>query len=613
MKKMIMLFLSMLLSVMMISSLAFAEEAAEVPQDAAEGVEEATTEAEETTSEELSLEDLLGESEGISVEVPLSEAGEMTMESYETLEVLSNQVSVEDYEIDSLIDNILAGYSSEETITEGTVEDGDSIVIDFSGVLEGEEEPFEGGSAAGVRVTLGSGTFIPGFEEQIAGHAIGETFDIEVTFPEDYTEELAGKNATFTITIQNKIVPHIQELNDEFVQSFSAERLDESLNTVDDLKEYVRNYLYESYLQNAIINQLLDKVTVITYPEQMFQTMKDYSMNALTNSVYMYAMQGMGNYTEDMIAQIYGYASAEDYTNDEAKNYLNTIMMADQVAEDLGLEVTDEELNEYLANVMSSEGMDETSTVDELKEVYGDGWLIINKYNLLLSKVLKELENRAVIVESGMTYQDFMLAEIGAEVKTDLYVQDTQSWKDGHISVYAADPDGGYFVYNMECSEEDAARLTPGTKIHVEGHKAEWTGEIGISDAVFSFAEDGDTFISEPVNVTNLLGKGELVNFINQRVTFEGLTVAASTDADGNEAAFLYQSDGSGTEGDDLYFKVSLNDETYSFMIESDLCQSDSEVYQTVQNLQIGDVINAEGFLFWYEGPNPHIYSITVQ
>jgi len=90
------------------------------------------------------------------------------------------------------------------------------------------------------------------------------------------------------------------------------------------------------------------------------------------------------------------------------------------------------------------------------------------------------------------------------------------------------------------------------------------------------------------------------------------MTVEASEDADGNEAAFLYAWDGSGEDGDDLYFNVSYNGETYTFTVESYLCDNTTDVYQAVTELEVGDVIDMEGFLYWYEGVNPHITSVTA-
>ena len=93
----------------------------------------------------------------------------------------------------------------------------------------------------------------------------------------------------------------------------------------------------------------------------------------------------------------------------------------------------------------------------------------------------------------------------------------------------------------------------------------------------------------------------------------KGMTVeAAGQDANGNDVPFLYNYDGSGTEGDDLYFNASYNGQTYTFTIESYLCDSSTEVYSAVKSLQIGQTIDMEGFLYWYEGVNPHITSVTV-
>ena len=84
-------------------------------------------------------------------------------------------------------------------------------------------------------------------------------------------------------------------------------------------------------------------------------------------------------------------------------------------------------------------------------------------------------------------------------------------------------------------------------------------------------------------------------------------------DANGNEVAYLYKWDGSGSEGDDLYFNASVNGETFTFTVESYLCGADTEVYKTVKNLEIGQKVDMEGFLYWYEGANPHITKVTVK
>lgn len=213
--------------------------------------------------------------------------------------------------------------------------------------------------------------------------------------------------------------------------------------------------------------------------------------------------------------------------------------------------------------------------------------------------------------DTGMSHAEYVAAANDTEVVVETYVQAHQSWWDDKVTVYCQSPDGAYFLYNLACTEADAAKLVPGTKIRVTGYKGEWSGEVEIMDGTFEFVK-GDSYIAKALDVTDLLGTDALINHQNEFVSFTGLTVAPSTDANGNEAAFLYSWDGSGAKGDDLYFNVTVNDQTYNFCVESYLCGEDTEVYQAVEALKVGDVINAEGFLYWYEGVNPHITSISA-
>lgn len=214
--------------------------------------------------------------------------------------------------------------------------------------------------------------------------------------------------------------------------------------------------------------------------------------------------------------------------------------------------------------------------------------------------------------EGVMTYEVYVAAALDSEVVIETYVQAKQSWWDNQATVYTQDKDGGYFLYNMACSEEDYAKLTQGTKIKVTGYKAEWSGEVEIIDATFEI-EDGN-YVAKAEDVTSLLGTDELIAHQNKFVAFKGMTVeAAGQDADGNDVAFLYSWDGSGQDGDDLYFNVSLNGETYTFTVESYLCDNTTDVYNAVKSLNIGDTVDMEGFLYWYEGVNPHITSVTVK
>lgn len=223
------------------------------------------------------------------------------------------------------------------------------------------------------------------------------------------------------------------------------------------------------------------------------------------------------------------------------------------------------------------------------------------------------LQLDAVASGEVMNYDQYMAADLDTEVTIQAYVQAKQSWWEDKATVYLQDQDGGYFAYDMACSEEDYEKLTEGTCIRVTGYKTEWSGEVEIMDGTFEFVDGADTFVSMPLDVTELLGTDELIYSQNQRVAFKGLTVAPSTvEGSDEEYAFLYNWDGSGEDGDDLYFNVSYNGETYTFTVESYLCDNTTEVYNAVKNLQIGQTIDAEGFLYWYEGVNPHITSVTV-
>ncbi|MDR0446799.1 MAG: hypothetical protein LBH17_07240 [Oscillospiraceae bacterium] len=207
-----------------------------------------------------------------------------------------------------------------------------------------------------------------------------------------------------------------------------------------------------------------------------------------------------------------------------------------------------------------------------------------------------------------LSYAEYMAAALDTEVTVETYVQAKQSWWDNKATVYTQDEDGAYFLYNMVCSEEDYSKLVTGTKIRVTGYKAEWSGEVEIVDATFEII-DG-SYIAEPADLTALLGDESLIAHQNEFFAMRGLTV--ETSVEGEEVAFLYNWDGSGEEGSDLYFNVSLDGTTYTFTVESYLCDSSTEVYSAVKNLKVGDTIDVEGFLYWYEGVNPHITAVTA-
>ena len=227
---------------------------------------------------------------------------------------------------------------------------------------------------------------------------------------------------------------------------------------------------------------------------------------------------------------------------------------------------------------------------------------------LVLTLALALCVSLAVAEEAAvMTHEEYVAAELDTPVTVETFVQAHQAWWDNKVTVYAQSEDGAYFIYELACSEEDAAKLVPGTKILVKGYKSEWSGEVEIVDASFEFL-DGEPFIAEAEDVTAKLGTDELINCQNEYVAFKGLTIEAY---DESGAAFAYKNPEE--QSDDLYFKASLNGEVYEFCVEFYLCGKDTEVYKAVEALNVGDVVDLEGFLYWYNGANPHITKVEVK
>ena len=221
------------------------------------------------------------------------------------------------------------------------------------------------------------------------------------------------------------------------------------------------------------------------------------------------------------------------------------------------------------------------------------------------------------IPEDAMSFEDYMAAATDTEVVVQGSIQGKQNYfvKDdqGKASIYLQDQNGGaYFIYELPCTEKEYELMEIGKTIKVKGYKSEWSGEIEVIDIETWMFVDGD-YIAEAEDVTALLGTDDLAAKMNKKVLFKGMKVEPIKDKDNNDVAFIYNYNGSGTEGDDLYFNVSVNGQTYTFTVESYLCGPDSDIYKAVKDFHIGDVIDLEGFLYWYNGPNPHITAVLAQ
>ena len=235
-----------------------------------------------------------------------------------------------------------------------------------------------------------------------------------------------------------------------------------------------------------------------------------------------------------------------------------------------------------------------------------------------VESTVEEPEQTEVNVpEDAMSFEDYMAAATDAEVVVQGAIQGKQGFfsrdDQGLATVYLQDEKGGaYFIYELPCTEKEYELMEIGKIIKVKGYKSEWSGEIEVVDVETWMFVDGE-YIAEAEDVTALLGTDDLAAKMNKKVLFKGMKVEPIKDKDGNDAAFIYNYDGSGTEGDDLYFNVSVNGQTYTFTVESYLCGPDTDVYKAVKDFHIGDVIDLEGFLYWYNGANPHITAVLAQ
>ena len=206
--------------------------------------------------------------------------------------------------------------------------------------------------------------------------------------------------------------------------------------------------------------------------------------------------------------------------------------------------------------------------------------------------------------EGVMSYAEYAAADLNSEVTIEAFVQATQSWWDNKITAYTQDNEGGYYLYEMACSEEDAEKLVPGTKIKATGTKSEWNGEVEIINGTFEIAEVDDDYIALPIDVTAILDTEDMIRYQNMYVKFSDMEVVGEP---------VFKWDNSGENGDDIYFQVSKDGQVFTFMVESYLTGAGTDVYEAVKKLKAGDTVDLEGFCYWYDGLTPHITAVTMK
>jgi trigger factor len=288
---------------------------------------------------------------------------EVTLGEYKGLEVEEFDTNVTDEDVANELKTLQERQAELVIKEEGTVENGDTAVLDFEGFVDGVA--FEGGKAENHSLEIGSGSFIPGFEEQLVGLAAGESKDVEVTFPEEYhAAELAGKPAVFKVTIHEIKGKELPELDDEF-----AKDVDDEVETLDALKEKIKTRLENSKKHEAE-HQLRDTVVEkaaanaeVEIPEVMVNNEVNRMLQEFEQRLQM---QGMN-------LELYFQFSGQDENalreqmKEEAVNRVRVNLTLEAIAKAENLEVTDEDVNAELENMAGMYNM----TVDSIKQALG--------------------------------------------------------------------------------------------------------------------------------------------------------------------------------------------------------------------------------------------------
>ena len=320
-------------------------------------------------------------------DLPEYDASEyVTLGEYKDLTVEVAPVEVTDEQV---MDKIAS--ETKQTLTEGTVESGDTVNIDYVGKIDGEE--FDGGSAEEYDLEIGSCTFIDGFEDGIIGMQVGDTKDLELKFPEDYhSTDLAGKDVVFTVTVNS--ISRVPELTDEVadsvVEGMTAEAYQESVRQ--DLEDQAKES-QKTEAEQKLLQAVYENATIDGYPEENLQ----YTIKRATDYYeWLASMYGMS--LDDYLKN---YGMTQDEFNEQiqpvAEEALGEEMTLLAIAKEENIEVSDEEYEAGLARYAEAQGMDDPS---KLEEAYGENYI---KNSLLQEKVLDFLYENATIEEVAET------------------------------------------------------------------------------------------------------------------------------------------------------------------------------------------------------------------
>lgn len=293
----------------------------------------------------------------------------VTLGDYKNLSVERIIYTITDEDIQDEIDGLLYSYAETNEITDRAAQNGDIVNIDYVGKIDGEE--FEDGSEEDCEVEIGSETFIDGFEEQLIGMKTGETKDITITFPEPYDGELDGKEAVFTITMNQIYELIMPEYNDDFVKEYtdSATTAEYEASLMDELQES-SNEDSNSMACSDALYEVIENSTFNGYPQELYDLTKSELETSNAETAEMFGLE---------VSDLFG----EDYDIDEATvEAVNEKLVVYAIADAEKLSVSDEEYNTYVAEIYELYGYE---SQEEYEKDYSPE---TTKYELLYEKVL---------------------------------------------------------------------------------------------------------------------------------------------------------------------------------------------------------------------------------
>lgn len=311
----------------------------------------------------------------------------VTLGEYKGIEVTAEAPAVTDEYLQSYIDYVLQSNMVTTDITDRAVQNGDFTNIDYEGKIDGVA--FDGGTAQGYDLEIGSGSFIPGFEDGLIGAKIGETRDVTVTFPESYpSEEVAGKEAVFTVTVNSIHTETVPELTDELVKG-----LEGNCSTVDEYRQYAYDLLMEdeqsTHDSNAQMDILAKVVENSEFKEPPAEMVTRYYDRIKSNMSSYAAMYGY-----DLESFMAATGSSEEQLQESAQQASREIIAMKAIADAENLDVTDEDMDEELAKNAGDYGYEDVEEYKKALDLKG------YKEYMMTEKVLSFLFDNAVVTDT---------------------------------------------------------------------------------------------------------------------------------------------------------------------------------------------------------------------